>query len=53
MANGHEAVEAACSKHYDALLMDCQMPEMDGYDAASRIRAQEGPGRRTVQRDSA
>jgi CheY-like chemotaxis protein len=45
--NGIAAVHAATSGAYDAILMDCQMPEMDGYQASVAIRAHEGRRRHT------
>jgi len=45
--NGLMAVQAASTHTYDAILMDCQMPEMNGYQATAAIRAQEGPDRHT------
>jgi signal transduction histidine kinase/CheY-like chemotaxis protein len=36
--NGLEAVSACRESSFDLILMDCQMPEMDGYDAARAIR---------------
>ena len=39
--NGEEVLVALETGHFDAVLMDVQMPEMDGYDATSHIRASE------------
>jgi signal transduction histidine kinase/DNA-binding response OmpR family regulator len=45
-ANGRLAVDAAQHGDYDVILMDCLMPEMDGFAATVEIRRQESPGRR-------
>ncbi|MFC6520413.1 EAL domain-containing protein [Undibacterium arcticum] len=47
-SNGWEAIEATRRSRFDLILMDCNMPEMDGYEVTAQIRNIEEPqGRRT------
>jgi PAS domain S-box-containing protein len=44
-ANGREALEMVRGSSYDAIFMDCQMPEMNGYEATAAIRQLQTPMR--------
>jgi len=48
VTTGAAAAAAVLASHYDLVLMDCRMPEMDGYDATALIRAREGARRTPI-----
>jgi Amt family ammonium transporter len=44
VSNGQSAIDALVAKPYDIVLMDCQMPVLDGYDATRQLRLLEKQG---------
>ena len=48
VSNGLEVLKALEAADYDLVLMDCQMPEMDGYEATALLRIKEGQARHTI-----
>jgi len=51
VSTGLKAVEAARVSEYDLVLMDCKLPDIDGFEAAKRIRQEGGASAATLAED--
>ena len=47
VATGQQALEITKKERFDLILMDCQIPELDGYETTRRLRSLEGPNQQT------
>ncbi|MBW4520371.1 MAG: response regulator [Scytolyngbya sp. HA4215-MV1] len=48
VSNGQEALDRLAQKTYELVIMDCQMPVLDGYETTRRLRQQQDPKHRTI-----
>ncbi|NJN86220.1 MAG: response regulator [Leptolyngbyaceae cyanobacterium SL_7_1] len=48
VSDGQKALDRLAEKSYDIVLMDCQMPVLDGYEATRQLRQREGQRRQTI-----
>lgn len=48
VSNGKEALDQLAQRSYQIILMDCRMPELDGYEATRQLRRQESDCRRST-----
>lgn len=48
VSNGLQAIDEVCRNHYNLILMDVQMPEMDGYKATQNIRQMKDPKKANI-----
>ena len=51
VGDGRAALQALSTQRYDAVLMDCHMPELDGYQATALLRQRESRAKHSGHRD--